>query len=90
MGKLFGKNSDWSTFKHAACPNGTWSNCASSVYNNGDNCRAQLWNAVGFKNTAGTSPLVLARQTGVPRLAGTSLGGGSWDHAIRSNNWICP
>lgn len=90
MGKLKDRNANWSTFKHAACPNGTWSGCASSVYNNGDNCQAQLWNSVNYKNAQGTAGLVLPRQTGVARLASIPIEGATWDHAVRSNSWICP
>ena len=83
MGKLAGKNTDWSAFKHASCPGGTWSACASSVYNNGANCKAQLFNQTGLKSAPGTSSLVLARQTGATQLSG------AMNRRIRSNNWIC-
>ena len=90
MGKLKDRNPNWSTFKHAACPGGTWSGCASSIYNNGDNCKAQLWTNINYQNTQGTPGLVLPRQTGVAQLASIPVGSVSWDHEIRSNNWICP
>jgi hypothetical protein len=79
MGKLFGKNADWTTFKHAGCPGGTWAGCAASVYNNGDNCKAQLWTKANFQSAA----LLVTRQSGVPQLDGT------FNHQIRSNDWIC-
>lgn len=89
MGKLAGKNTTWASFPHASCPGGTWSACAASIYNNGANCKVQLFNQTNLKSAAGTSSLVLARQQGAPRLADVSMGSGSWNRQIRSNNWIC-
>ena len=35
MGKVAGNNPTWTAFRQAACPTGTWNDCASSGFNNG-------------------------------------------------------
>jgi hypothetical protein len=79
-GQLSGRNSDWSVFRQSACPNGTWDNCASSVYNNGVSCKAVLWTGKGY--TGGF--FSLSRGSGETQLAS------SHNNAFSSNSWISP
>lgn len=80
-GRLSGTNPDWRAFGHASCGGGTWNNCASSVYNNGSRCWADLWD--GFNYTLGArGSLSLNRGVGI-----TNLVPWDFDNAISSNSW---
>lgn len=85
-GQLSGTNADWFDFPHSSCPNGTWADCASSVYNNGNSCTARVWYLTSF----GSPHLDIPRGTGYPHLTWVPTGlGNSWNDNIRSNSWIC-
>ncbi|MFI9005764.1 peptidase inhibitor family I36 protein [Actinosynnema sp. NPDC053489] len=80
-GELSGTNPDWRRFAHGSCGGGTWNNCASSVYNNGTQCWADLWDGLDYA-LGSRGGLSLSRGTGIANL-------GSWDfdNAISSNSW---
>ena len=85
-GRLSGINRDWSVFHHSTCPNGTWNNCASSVYNNGVSCWAVLWMDPGF----GGLSMVLANGTGESDLTDDEEVGSLFNDNISSNSWEAP
>lgn len=78
-GRLSGSNSNWTAFSHSSCPTGTWNDCASSVYNNGTSCSANLWTTANY----GGSRLTLGIGSGQTALSSTM------NNAISSNNWSC-
>lgn len=84
-GKLAGTNSSWFAFSHSTCSNGTWADCASSIWNNGP-CTARVYYLTGF----GAPYLDIPRGTGYPNLTQVSTGlGNSWNDNIESNRWLC-
>lgn len=84
-GELSGSNSNWNAFSHSSCPSGTWTNCASSLYNNGTSCTAVVWLSAGY--TEGRESL--ARGQGVTNLATWNVDTGPWNNNISANNWAC-
>jgi peptidase inhibitor family I36 len=90
-GELSGSNSNWRAFSHSSCrkPNNpsdrTWSDCASSIYNNGTSCTAVVWLAAGY----GEGHEALARGQGVRNLSTWHVDTGPWDNNISANNWLC-
>lgn len=85
-GKLSGNNSSWFAFSHSGCQNGTWADCASSLFNDGTQCTAHVYFLTGF----GHPELSLSRGTGIANLVNVPLGGGvsgNWNDNIESNNW---
>jgi len=85
-GRLSGTNASWFNFSHSTCPNGTWADCASSVYNNGNSCTARVWYLTNF----GAPHLDIPRGTGYPNLTLVPTGlGNSWNDNIESNSWVC-
>ncbi|MEV1288726.1 peptidase inhibitor family I36 protein [Micromonospora sp. NPDC049679] len=83
-GRLSGSNPSWFAFSRNNCPNGTWADCAESLYNNGVNCTAHVykWENYGYPR------LSLGRGVGITNLASRSTGDGdTWANNIRSNNW---
>jgi hypothetical protein len=52
-GKVTGRNNDLGAFSHASCPNDTWSNCMSSVWNATSKC-FHLYDATGAAGGVGT------------------------------------
>jgi hypothetical protein len=49
---IFSDDSDWSNNPQSQCRNGTWSDCASTAWNNGNFCDVQLWNLPNYRNQA--------------------------------------
>lgn len=85
-GKLSGTNSSWFDFSHGSCPNGTWADCVSSIYNDGTSCTARVWFLTGF----GAPSLEIARGSGISNLTTVQTGlGVSWNDQIESNDWVC-
>lgn len=83
-GKLSGNNRSWFVFPRAACANGTWADCASSIANRGVNCTVHLY----YLENYGLPRLDLARGDEIPDLTRKPTGlGNSWNDNIRSNNW---
>lgn len=79
-----GSNASWFNFPHSTCQNGTWADCASSIYNNGMICNAHVYYFTDF----GQPVLNIARQTGYANLTQVSTGlGDSWNDNIESNDW---
>jgi hypothetical protein len=82
-GQLQGRNSNWAAFSHPSCQTGTWNNCASFAYNNGNNCTAVMWDGTGY--SFGVEGAVwIDRQVGVDL---PSLG---FNDVASSNSWISP
>lgn len=48
MGKLAGNNLDWSAFGQSQCASGTWDDCASSTFNNGNDCAVDLYTGKAY------------------------------------------
>ena len=84
-GELSGTNSNWAAFSHSSCPSNTWTNCASSLYNNGTSCTAVVWLTAGF--TEGRE--FLGRGQGVTNLATWNTDTGPWNNNISANSWSC-
>jgi hypothetical protein len=48
-GRVEGNNPRWADFPQPACTrHRNWSNCASSVWNNGDRCDVELWSQPNY------------------------------------------
>lgn len=85
-GKLSGTNSSWFDFSHSSCPNGTWADCVSSIFNDGTSCTARVWFLAGF----GGPTLEIARGSGISNLTTLPNGvGGTWNDNIEANDWVC-
>ncbi|MFC7534736.1 peptidase inhibitor family I36 protein [Actinoplanes sp. GCM10030250] len=84
-GKLSGSNPNWAAFSHQGCPNNKWTNCASSIYNNGTSCTAEVWLSANY--TEGRE--FLARGQGVSNLATWHTDTGPWNDNISANSWSC-
>ncbi|WP_327371257.1 peptidase inhibitor family I36 protein [Streptomyces sp. NBC_01217] len=85
-GRLDGNNPDWGVYSHSTCGSGTWEDCASSLYNNGNNCTAHVYYLENYQ----TPKLSISRQSGYNSLSAVPLGygvSGNWNDNIRSNNW---
>lgn len=85
-GRLDGNNADWGVYSHSTCQTGTWEDCASSLYNNGNSCTAHVYYLEDYQ----TPKLNISRQTGYNSLSAVALGygvAGNWNDNIRSNNW---
>lgn len=88
MGRWEHDNADWGDFPNSNCGNGTWDDCASSVYNHGQTCDVWLWSGVIYTG----SSLYLYRGS---RLAFLNVNPGpspvgSWEDIIKSNHWCTP
>ncbi|MDQ0598844.1 hypothetical protein QF037_003189 [Streptomyces canus] len=79
-GELSGRNSNWGVFGQSACPNGTWSDCASSAYNNGVSCNAVMWTGTNYSGGF----YRLSRGSGETQFAS------SHNNNFSSNSWISP
>ena len=87
-GRLSGANASWFAFGHSSCATKgssgpVWADCASSLYNNGNNCTAHVyyWEnyAVGFS---------VPRYVNYRNLTQHQFSNGaSLNDNIRSNNW---
>ncbi|MGW3290572.1 peptidase inhibitor family I36 protein [Streptomyces sp. NPDC001002] len=75
-GELSGRNADWSIFSRGDCPNGNWDNCATSDYNNGNNCEAVVWTGKSYTGTGGW----------VYRGTGGNFNA-TFNNAVSSNSW---
>jgi len=88
-GELSNSNSNWHAFSHSSCTasasGGTWTNCASSIYNNGTNCTAVVWLSAGYSE----GNEYLARGQGVTNLATWNTDTGPWNNNISANSWSC-
>jgi peptidase inhibitor family I36 len=85
-GRLSGTNSSWFSFSHSSCPNGTWADCVSSIFNDGSSCTARVWFLSGF----GAPTLSIARGNGFSNLTQVQTGlGVSWNDEIEANDWVC-
>jgi hypothetical protein len=86
-GELSGTNASWFGFSHSSCPGGSWADCVSSIYNDGNSCTARLWYLTNF----GSPSFTVARGTGYTNLTqlGTGISGVSWNDNIESNDWVC-
>ncbi|MER5897561.1 peptidase inhibitor family I36 protein [Streptomyces sp. NPDC001876] len=85
-GQLYGNNADWGVYSHSTCSTGTWEDCASSLYNNGNSCVASVY----FLENYQTPKLSISRQSGYNSLSAVPLGygvDGNWNDNIRSNKW---
>ncbi|MFI5841868.1 peptidase inhibitor family I36 protein [Catenuloplanes sp. NPDC051500] len=80
-GKVSGSNTNWGNFSHSSCPDGTWSDCASSIYNNGTSCVAHVY----YYENYGAPVLNVSRGSGYASLG--TISGYDWNNNIRSNNW---
>lgn len=75
-GELSGRNADWSVFSRGDCPNDNWDNCASSAFNNGNNCEAVVWTGKSYTGTGGW----------IYRNTGGNLNA-TFNNAVSSNSW---
>ncbi|WP_329205796.1 peptidase inhibitor family I36 protein [Streptomyces sp. NBC_00683] len=90
-GRLYGDNPDWGVYSHSTCQTGTWADCASSVYNNGNSCTATVYYLENYR----APKLTISRQSGYSSLSAVQLGydddgnwvPGNWNDNIRSNKW---
>src|SRR5262249_39547879 len=82
-GQLAGRESKLAVVSHPSCQTGTWNNCASYAFNNGNNCTAVMWDGTGY--TFGAAGAVwIDRGFGVDL---TTLG---FNDKASSNSWISP
>jgi hypothetical protein len=90
-GRLSGTNPNWGAFSHANCPNGTWSDCAMSIYNHGASCVARVWYLRTDQGFPSNPHLDIAKNTGKPNLAAvpvSGISGVSWARNIEANSWV--
>jgi hypothetical protein len=87
FGKVEDRNSDWRKFYGGCGTERHWSDCVSSIRNEGLSCEAVVYNVIGY----GEPHWVINRDTEASDLRqwGRPDGGGTWDNAISSNNWWC-
>jgi hypothetical protein len=85
-GRVSGDNTSFWAFPHSSCPNGTWANCISSVFNNGTSgMGVDVYDQTGYNGDHYCVP----DNVGLPNLTevdytGTSL----WmNDNIESNYW---
>lgn len=87
MGRLAGNNSDWSVFPQEDCAaTRNWENCASSTFNNGNQCTVNLYKDPRYGGT------YLWEQRGSLRYDlhyDRDQYGQSFNDTISSNKW-CP
>jgi hypothetical protein len=84
MGKLWGNNTNWSVFSQDKCANKNWDNCASSTFNNGNDCAVTLYRDPGYGGT------FLWEQRGSVRYNlknNRDQYGHSFNDAFSSNKW---
>ncbi|GID30450.1 peptidase inhibitor family I36 protein [Paractinoplanes brasiliensis] len=88
FGHVVNSNTDWSYF-NGGCDEADrrrWSNCASSIRNEGLHCEAVVYDGI---NMTGAS-WVINRDTEAADLADWGMpGGGNWNDKISSNSWWC-
>ena len=89
-GQLSDRNPNWGVFAHQACPNHTWSNCISSVYNAGVSCNAVLWAGTNYTGDSRTYNLTLGRGVGLKDLGNQEVSGDAFNDVISSNSWGKP
>jgi hypothetical protein len=84
-GQLAGTNPNWGVFAHGSCPSGTWDNCVSSLFNNGNTSAANVWRYTNY----GGAGACWAKGTGNSNLASVNYPGTSvnMNDTISSNNW---
>lgn len=78
MGRWAGTNSDFRAFFQPACALGNWSDCISSMFNNGTSCTVHWWANIGF----GGGEYSIARGFG-----DSDLRTSGWNDRISSNSW---
>jgi hypothetical protein len=85
MGKVAGNNANWNSFPQAQCPTGTWNDCLSSAFNNGNVDGVRLWEDAGY--TGGNVCLSLGST--IVDMGGLSLSNGDpANDRISSNSWV--
>jgi hypothetical protein len=84
-GRVAGNNTNWGVFSQSQCANGTWSNCASSIINNGTQCTAYQYDGTSY----GGDWMYLLRGANNPDLR-TTISAGNWNDRISSNRWCSP
>ncbi|WP_405099769.1 peptidase inhibitor family I36 protein [Micromonospora sp. NBC_01412] len=47
-GKWQNDEANYAAWGHGTCPSGTWSNCVSSVFNNGQNCAVTFYDGSSY------------------------------------------
>jgi hypothetical protein len=86
MGKFQGNNANWGSYTQSSCQTGTWENCASSTFNNGNSCAVNLYMGRSYDGS------YLWEQRGSFRdnLAyDLDQNGKSFNDTISSNYWMC-
>lgn len=86
MGKLYGNNTNWSVFSQPECDRQNWEDCASSTFNNGNECAVNLYKDPGYGGE------FLWEQRGSVRYNlnnNKDKYGRSFNDTISSNKW-CP
>jgi hypothetical protein len=84
MGHVAGNNSWWGSFSQAQCKTGTWSDCASSLYNHGNSDAVYVYQDVNY----GGGRACLAKGTKWSNLTlGYFNNSDGLNDAISSNEW---
>jgi hypothetical protein len=85
-GHLSGTNASWFDFSHANCPNGTWADCAMSIWNHGRSCTARVWYLRTDQGFPSNPHLDIAANLSTVPVSGIS--GVSWARNIEANSWV--
>jgi hypothetical protein len=84
------RKENWGASPEPECWTDNWSNCALSIWNNGKDCEAEVWDLTGSGDNGGAS-WVINRGTGAADLTEWPMNATqSWALAISSNSWRCP
>jgi hypothetical protein len=88
FGHVLNSNTDWSHFRGGCdeTDRRRWSNCASSIRNEGLNCEAVVYDGINMEGAS----WVINRDTEADDLVKWGMpGGGNWNDKISSNSWWC-
>jgi hypothetical protein len=85
-GKFAGNNPSWGAYSQSECKGGTWNDCASSLYNNGEHDQALVWQNNSYK---GGYTCVARGTTMYSNLANWTYSdsSASMNDSISSNDW---
>lgn len=85
-GLFAGPNPDWTIFPHASCPSGTWNDCVSSLWNNGNTDAVGLYQNINY----GGAGVCWEKGTGAANLNGVDYPGTNinMNDTFSSNFWF--